>query len=371
MQVYVLDENYNPVYVVDAFTSLIWTKRYFSYGDFELYVPANEEILTYIGEDTFLIRDDDSSVMVVEKILLSTDAENGDYYIISGRSLESILLRRVFRRQFVCNDTTINGAARKMCEECQKGLSSSDHTREIAGLTVDTINTFPAEIKTQFTGQTLLDAITSLCQPDGIGVKMEISGTSLLVSFYAGQNRQVIFSPEFDNIISSQYALDTANYSNFAYVAGEGEGAARKIAGVVNGYRGQYSGLKLREMYVDARDISSNDGEIIITEYYDMLTARAREKLAEREVAQSFDADIEPRVSFKYKADYDLGDIVTVQNEYGISVVARIVEVVESWSDEGYKCIPRFDSSQTSRVILRDSQSFVLKDADGYILTGG
>ena len=372
MQVYVLDSSsLSPVHVIDSFASLIWTKRYFSYGDFELYVPASKDILKIIGADSFIVRDDDSSVMVVEKIVLNTDAENGDYYIISGRSLESILLRRVFRKQFVCSDTTINGAAQKMVTECQKADAPSQTYRKISGLTVDTGHEFSANIQTQFTGQTLLDGIISLCRPLGIGIKMEISGTNLVVSFYRGEEKQVIFSPEFDNIISSQYALDTTKYSNVAYVAGEGEGSARKISGVWAGTVNQFSGLALREMFVDARDISSNNGEIETPEYYGMLTARGYEKLAENSVAQSFNADIEPRVSFKYKTDYDLGDIVTVQNEYGISELTRIVEVIESWDDTGYKCIPKYDSSEVSRVVLRDSQSYILKDSDGYILAEG
>lgn len=346
MQVYVLDSNYIPVYVIDQFTSLIWTKRYFTYGDFELYIPASTKISDYISADTFLVRDDDSSVMVVEKIYLQTDSENGDFFIISGRSLESILLRRVFRRQFVCNDTTINGAAQSMFTECQTGYSASDTSRQIQGLTVDTDYEIEKQINCQFTGQTLLDGIISLCQPDGVGIKMTVSGTSLILSFYEGTEKQVVFSPEFDNIISSEYSLDLSEYYNCAYVAGEGEGKNRKINSAWAGSILEFSGLALREMFVDARDISSNEGEIDETSYRIMLVARGKEKLAETVVNQAFEAEIEPRITYQYKTDYDLGDIVTVENYYGISRKCRIVEIIESWDDTGYKYIPKLDAVQ-------------------------
>ena len=77
MDVYVLNASYEPVAVIDSFKSLIWTKRYFACGDFELYIPADKSLLEYLQPDNFLVRDDDDSVMVIEKLLLQTDAESG------------------------------------------------------------------------------------------------------------------------------------------------------------------------------------------------------------------------------------------------------------------------------------------------------
>ena len=38
---------------------------------------------------------------------------------------------------------------------------------------------------------------------------------------------------------------------------------------------------------------------------------------------------------FEYKTDYDLGDIVTIENKYGISASARIIEAIESIDESG------------------------------------
>ena len=67
-----------------------------------------------------------------------------------------------------------------------------------------------------------------------------------------------------------------------------------------------------------------------------------KEKLAEHSVTTSFEGEVDSN-SYKYKTDYDLGDIVTVKNEYGITVNARITEVIETWDNEGYTCEPKFE----------------------------
>ncbi len=79
----------------------------------------------------------------------------------------------------------------------------------------------------------------------------------------------------------------------------------------------------------------------IIYEQY--LMQRGYEKLAEYGAVTSFEGSIIPDVTFIYKQDYFLGDIVTVENNFGISVQARIVEVVEVWDDSGYSVEPKFE----------------------------
>lgn len=76
--------------------------------------------------------------------------------------------------------------------------------------------------------------------------------------------------------------------------------------------------------------------------YMVYLLTRGYEKLAEFGAVTSFAGTIEPNTTFEYKKDYFLGDMVTVQNEFGISVGARIVEVVEVNDDNGYNVEPKF-----------------------------
>ena len=93
---------------------------------------------------------------------------------------------------------------------------------------------------------------------------------------------------------------------------------------------------------------SDNDSvaleDIIYTAY---LYTRGEVKLAERKTSTSFEGTINPSTTFLYKRDYFLGDLVTIKNQYGISVTARIVEVVEVNDDKGYNIEPKLEYNST------------------------
>ena len=87
------------------------------------------------------------------------------------------------------------------------------------------------------------------------------------------------------------------------------------------------------------------DGTDIILKdllYSAFLLNRGYEKLAEYGATKSFGGIIEPNTTFEYKKDYFLGDIVNVTNEYGLTVDARIVEVIEVCDENGYSVEPTF-----------------------------
>ena len=78
--------------------------------------------------------------------------------------------------------------------------------------------------------------------------------------------------------------------------------------------------------------------------YMTYLYERGFEDLSEFGFVTSFSGTIEPNTTFRYKIDYDIGDVVTVKNELGISAAVRIVEVVECWDDSGYNVEPKFEN---------------------------
>lgn len=82
---------------------------------------------------------------------------------------------------------------------------------------------------------------------------------------------------------------------------------------------------------------------------YDLyLINRALEKMAETTVTTSFDGSIIPNVNYTYRIDYNLGDIVTVKNEFGISKSVRIIEALESESPTGYVLEIKYETRETA-----------------------
>mgnify|MGYP002570552083 FL=1 len=123
-------------------------------------------------------------------------------------------------------------------------------------------------------------------------------------------------------------------------VGGEGEGAGRRYTTVGGG-----SGLNRRELFTDARDISSNvgsDDALTDAEYMAQLQQRGKEKLAENVSITSFEGETETTIMFQYGKDFFNGDIVQIANEYGHETKARILEIVRSEDKDGYSVYPTF-----------------------------
>lgn len=337
MEVTILDNSFQPIKVIDTFRSLIWTKRYYTCGDFELYIPADKSLLQYLRTDPttdiFVTRADDDSAMIVESVEIETDAENGDFFVVKGRSLESILERHILLEPETIHESDVIQAI--------KGVVSW-YTKSIPNFSIDDSLTYPYDFSAQFSYNTLLDFVSTICKRFGIGFKIKLTGANMILSFYLGSEVNVTFSPEFDNLVNSKYVYDRSNFANAMHVRGEGEGTAR--IGLSFYMDPLATGLALRMIYVDARDISSNNGEIIGNDYYLLLRERGMEKLAEHEVTETFEAEINPERPFAYKRDWNLGDIVSVTNEYGITAKPRIVEIIECWDENGYTAIPKFDA---------------------------
>lgn len=73
------------------------------------------------------------------------------------------------------------------------------------------------------------------------------------------------------------------------------------------------------------------------------LLQRGEEKTATFGEKETFEGTIIPNVTFTYGKEYELGDFVTVKNEFGISRGARISEVLESFDASGYNIEPKFE----------------------------
>lgn len=346
MDVYILNSDFEEIGIIDVYNSLIWTTRYYDSGDFELYLPASVKALELLTSGKYVARDETARVMVIEKIEITTDAQEGNFITASGRSLESILSRRIVLSQTNLNSTLQEGIYRLVDENAANPTTT---IRQIPNLTLASPPLETSEtITMQVTYDNLQDKVTELCKTYGIGWKIERSENNLIFSLYRGldrsenqsENAPVTFSPEYDNLINSNYHYDATNFKNAALVAGEGEGTARKTWGINR----TAAGFDRYEVFVDAKDVSSNEGAIGITDYYLLLEQKGLEKLAEHTPTYAFEGEIDPNLQYIYGVDYSIGDIVQVENEYGIAATARIIEVIESWSAaDGYAAIPTFE----------------------------
>lgn len=376
MELYILHEETRDIIdMIDSYESVLWIPRYNDVGQFEIYTPANEKTLSLLKHDRYVKRLDSDMVGIIEKVRIETTAENGDYIIATGQSLESIIARRV-----VWSMTNVSGTVEKCLLKLfnENIINPAQTYRKIDDFVFTESGLGSESVTAQYTGDNLLDVTQTLCKLYGYGFKVTLNDENQFdFKLYKGVNRSytqnensfVVFSPSFENIVSSNYEHDKTPLKNCCRIGGEGEGSARVFTELGDTLRG----LERREVFVDARDVSRDNGETSLTlsEYETLLIARGDESLVEYSETTLFEGEVESQRQFIFGRDFFLGDIVTVQNEYGITGHPRIVEILESDDSNGRMIIPTFEEMQMSSpayLVTESDKVITTNDGDGILV---
>ena len=359
MDIWVFNEQFEFIRLVDVYESFIWNEKYIGYGDFELYMYASYDLIMDLRQNYYLKIADSDQVMIIEDIEISNDIEKGSKIKFSGRSLESILDRRIIWKK-----TTLDGSLqvgiKKLIDEniISPEPDENGRSRKIENFIFED-STDPAitdlTLTAQYTGDNIYEVINKICETCGIGFRVRLNSNNQFVfSLYKGIDRSyaqtinsyVVFSSEFDNIINTDYFESQKEYKNVTLVLGEDKDEERKRRAVGNAV-----GLARRELYTDARDIQSEKGEgetYTDDEYNAMLDQRGYEKLIEKVEAKAFEGNIEPNGIYVYKKDFFKGDIVQIVGNFGIQFRVRIDEIIRSVDENGFEVYPTFKVMEES-----------------------
>ena len=337
---------------IDDLISIIWTDRYFSPGDFELCVPATPKNIAAIKKGYLVGVLKDGNIQynagIIEKLERSADEDGRRRIIASGRFLGAYLYRRIISKQTICANLTVWGIVSKLINE--NAINDTSRTdRNFDNITLSSSSDTGVTIEqAQYTGQNLGAQISELCEAYKMGWRVKKIGALYQVEMYEGLDRTIsqstnqpaVFSDEDGGLLSITYSEDDSEMVTSAKVAGEGEGTDRKTAWLEYGYTIP-AGYDRYEAYVDARDLSTNDGEVDIEDYKKMMAARGREAIKETEYVLETTASF---ANMQYGVDVNLGDMCTIKSTaLGIEVDARLVEVIESIDETGrYTAIPTF-----------------------------
>lgn len=350
MDIYVLDEKAEILDIVDVFQSVIWTVQYYSQGDFELIVPATKKNIDLMQKDRLLCRDKDitkdtfKNVMVIEDIKIESDWEEGDKLTVSGKSLKSIVGRRVVWKQTNLTGNLEAGIRYVLNENV---IDPEEESRKIANVELDEVAGITDTIDAQLLGDNIAEWIESICSTHEIGWDMYVRSKKYIFRLYKGTDRTynqtevpaVVFSDEYDNLLESIYTYERGDYKNAALIGGEGEGVNQRTTTI-----GEATGLQRYETYIDGSSVSSNGAIITEEQYYKLLQDYGKEQLNEVSDTESFEGNVVSDGNYKLNHDYFLGDLVQVKNEFGIEATPRIIEIIESEDEKGTAIVPKFST---------------------------
>lgn len=240
VDVWVLDSSFNKLGLIDDYTSLIWSRRYWEVGDFELYVQATPDNIALLDVDLtsdtrFIMRADNMEVMKIEKIEISVDAEEGDFITVSGRDLRCLLYQRCNDEERSWGEEIISPVVGDIPSNAQtvgipyvihqlvnlNAYSPSDSKRVIPYLSVSTEPEIDGAETTAITidaGVNVGEKIEELCTDFRFGWKCVWDPQARKIYFrtYEGADRSslVIFSEEFCNLRNMTSTDDLEEFYN-------------------------------------------------------------------------------------------------------------------------------------------------------------
>lgn len=323
-------------------------------GDFSVTIPYVEETFNLLHQGNFILFNPEDMGVIRYR---ERTSEDQTVVMIKGFMLNKILDWRVIP---VTNK--FSGNVTQICRDAveRNFITPENSKRKIDFITLEPLDTqrLEAPLKTQETGSTVENFISGLLDThcyghklvpiiknydEELGVPTNLSEMQFRVikpvdRTYGNveHNPPVIFSFEMNNMQQLTYVDDATEFCSTAYVAGEGEGSNRVI--VESGDTDSW-GTDRIELYVDARDLQSEDpetGEITTEEeYMELLDTRGRTQLEEHITFESFSGQIsEGNINFELGKDFNNGDYVTIADkQLNIYASVQVTSVIHSSSN--------------------------------------
>ena len=349
MELYVYSSDMELQGIVEKIASLIWTRRYWSCGEFKLLVPFTEEHSRMLVKNNIIMKRGDDEAAQIRYVSITKNSQGLEEIEVQGKFLIAWIGKRIIKKQIITNDTTQNILYRIVRENV---TNPADTARKIPDVSIadddaDTESGVIDYTSEQYTNAQLAAETAAKAAKLGIRMRTDARTGTHVFSVYEGRdltagnsagNAPCIFSQEFDNIVEQEYTNSIENLKTTAFVGGEEkEGVARKVAEV----GGSAAGLAREEVFINATDIvqeyEDDDGEQVSltdTEYLALLSARGAEELEQYAETLSFGSKVNTIANLIYRTDYDLGDRVTCVNKrWGIRIDVRITEIAETYQN--------------------------------------
>lgn len=330
---------------IDRYSSLQITRSWHGIGSIDLrinrYLKGADKLLR--GHIIFPHNHLNKAYQIkFREIELDENGKATENWIIRALPLKSWMGQRItYPPIHTSNDNKQADAETVMLHYMANNLINPvDANRRMSDIIL-TANQFRGDnISWQSRYKNLAEEMAEISMLSGLGWNVDIDYETRKFAFKVLEGRNLsanqsilppaIFSPEFNTLGQMSYVESELDYQNYAIVAGQGEGAERRIIEV-----GESSGHDRYELFVDARDVSEetegdNPVQRPVVDIERDLTNRGLQKLAEHEQEIYLEGQALSKSRLVYEKDYDLGDMVTLQNrEWGVTLDARITEVKE------------------------------------------
>lgn len=349
---------------IDNHESLLFTRRWHEVGEFELRINRYKRHTELLQRGNLIMLGASRNKVGIirhREIVLDEGGKASETWLVKGIVLKGVAAQRLIVPPVNDSHDRASGAAETVMKHYVNNhvVNPVDTKRKIDMIVIASDQQRGSQISWESRFKNLAEELAEISKTSGLGwdVVLDFQQKKWIFDVFEGRdltvnqavNPPVIFSPQFESLKQLSFVESDYNYKNFGYIAGQGEGADRRVVTV-----GETEGLSRIETFIDSRDISEQDENqqaLPEAEIIAKLRERGQQKLSEFAEEFFLEGQVLTNSPFKYEIDYDLGDIVTIQNrEWGVTRDARITEIKEIYEPGGFQIEATFGESRPTLI---------------------
>lgn len=327
----IFDKDINLLAEIDNYDSLNIIRRFYKSGEFELTINANKLHTDKLLKDNLIVLERDFNkvgIILHREYSYSQGKENADSLIIKGYLLQGLIGRRLIIPNINDSYMSFKGKQEYIIKSFvdKNCINTTDNSRKISKLTIADNKNRGIDDSWRSSYDNLAEKITEIGEFSGFGwnVTLDTKNKKFIFDIIESKNKTVnqvdappvIFRSDFNNIITRKYLESIINSKNVAY-AGTKEDASKMVLS-----SGNTIDFERIETFID-----TNSDEV------SELTKSAQIALKDLEELKTFELDVNSNNTFIYETDYDLGDIITIQDKnLKVTMDTKIVEIKESYT---------------------------------------
>ena len=135
MELYVYTSDMVLQGIVEKIASLIWTRRYWTCGEFKLLVPFTEDHARMLVKNNIIMKRGDDEAAQIKYVSITKNSQGLEEIEVQGKFLLSWIGKRIVKKQIIAKDTTQSILYRIVRENV---TSPTDAARAIPHVTIAT-----------------------------------------------------------------------------------------------------------------------------------------------------------------------------------------------------------------------------------------
>jgi len=342
---------------INGYDKVSWVERYFTPGEFSIEASLNSGLKEFLPVGTFVSHNDTMEVMIVENHEIDDKKDEDSTIKITGRDATSFLENRIVGTNIVragstlwpyilTGDVSWNQAVQLINDHINSPPCTANDV--LPNFTAATSVSGEAAVVTRIMDyNTVLSELAKILAIDNCGIRTirrntfgSFGGSSAHTTFdiYRGADKtsKVMFSWVAGDIDSAKYLFTDKNYKTSAIMRGRWTQAVYDLPG--------YSGYTRRIMYVDCTDIDQHFTDPPVGDDLTWATiamvVRGQQALTSQKSIAITQVDLSNTGDYHFRRDYNLGDLVMLDGNYGQKVSMRVTEFAEIQDAFGYSSHP-------------------------------